>query len=155
MCRTTLLVRCGFRGLWPRRSARWLAIVFSLFIAACGATVHPTSTPAGTITPTPAPRVVSTRLLALLTGRLVLVDQCLRVESSYVPTSFLLVWPADFEASVNGDTVHVSDLLDKKQITWHLGDTLQVAGGEIPRLDPSLRPVPADCPGPYWVFGGW
>jgi hypothetical protein len=132
----------------PRQAARWLATALSLLIAACGTTIQPTQ-----IRAPPSPEVISTRLMALLIGQLVMVNQCLRVQASYGPDSFLLVWPADFEASVNGDMVQVTDMLLKKQATWHLGDTLQVAGGEIPGLDPSLRPVPANCSGPYWVVG--
>ena len=135
-------------------------IAAAIVLAACGAPGASPSASAppsasATPTPSPAPRVVSTRLLALLTGQLVMVNQCLRVESSYGPESLLLVWPVDITATVSGATVQVTDLLEKKQATWHLGEVVVVGGGNIPNVGEGLRRIgPADCPGPYYVVSG-
>ena len=137
------------------------AAILSLTLAACAAHTPSPTAPLATLTPIPTvtlipsatPQVISTRLMAELRGQLVRVGECLRVQSAYTPESFLLVWPADFEARVSGQTVLVADLIENKQLTWHVGDTIDIAGGIIPRLDASLRPVPAACAGPYWLVG--
>jgi len=132
---------------------RGLVCVLSLFVAACGAIAPP-----ATLTPTASntPQVVATRLTAQLTGRLLLVGNCLRVEESSVPgQSLLLVFPPGFTASVGRATVLVSDFQDNKEFTWRLGDIVHLAGGNVPVLDPVLQQLlPAGCSGPYWVVGG-
>jgi Bacterial SH3 domain len=131
----------------------WLVCSLSLLVAACGAFA-----PQATLTPTASttPQVVATRLTAQLTGRLVLVGDCLRVQNSNVPgESLLLVFPPGFTGSVSKTTVLVSDFQDKKEFTWRLGDIVTLAGGNVPTLDPTLQELlPPDCQGPYWVVGG-
>ena len=142
--------------------------VLALLIAACGAAtptqtlgVSPTQTLGVSQTPrvstaTAAPVVVRTQLLAELFGQLVLVDGCLRVQNSNVPgESLLLVFAPDFTATVSGSAVLLTDRLQKTQTTWHLGDTVEAMGGYISSPTPSPLPVPANCPGPYFVFSGW
>jgi hypothetical protein len=145
----------------PRgRQLRWCSVMVGLFlgVTACGPTTMPTSHP---LSPVPqdssaTPEVVSTRLTALLIGELVLVDNCLRIKAPYSTTSHLLVWPPDFEFRVRGDIVEVTDKLYGDTKTWHLGDTIEIGGGEILRLDEQLQQrLPVHCRGPYWVFGGW
>ena len=127
----------------------FIVIALCLLAAACGAAVTAMPTP-----PSPTPYAISTRYLAELVGQLELVDGCLRVQSSYGPESLLLAWPADITATVSGETVQVTDLLQNRHATWRIGDTVTMGGGELPSLDESVHPVgPASCPGPYWVVG--
>jgi hypothetical protein len=141
--------------IYPRAGGarHGLVCALSLFVAACGAIASP-----ATLTPTASttPQVVATRLTDQLTGRLVLVGDCLRVQNSSAPgQSLLLVFPPGFTASVSRATVLVSDFQDKKEFTWRVGDIVTLAGGNVPHLDPTLLLLlPADCPGPYWVVGG-
>ena len=132
---------------------RWLIFALSLLVTACGAL-----TPPPTLTPTPSttPQVFATRLTDQLTGQLVLVGDCLRVLNRGVPgESLLLVFPPGLTASVSRATVLVSDFQDNKEFTWRLGDIVQLAGGNVPVLDPMLQQLlPKDCPGPYWLVGG-
>jgi len=134
-------------------------VALALLAAACGASVSPTPasaslTPA-TLTPGPPPRVESTRLLALLTGQLAMVKGCLRLEVSQGPESLLLIWPVDITATVSGETVQVTDLLENKQATWHVGDIVPIGGGHISSVRAGLRHIgPADCPGPYYIVSG-
>ena len=134
-----------------RGLVRWLAGSLALLIAACGPVTQP---PAPTAAPSPSPS--ATRPSAQLTGQLLLVGDCLRVQSDLVPEqSVLLVFPSGFTASVTGQSVLVADWLQKTQFTWNLGDIVTVEGGQIPSLDDTLKPlVPADCSGPYWLVGG-
>lgn len=134
-----------------RKVLGWAVMAAVLATAACGATL-PTLT--GQASPTPA--VVSTRLTALLVGELVVIDNCVRVKPAEGETSYLLVWPPDFDFSVEGRSVRVTDNLKRQDVTWQVGDIIRVGGGEASNPDAALlRRLPANCAGPYWVFGGW
>lgn len=146
LCRPT---RTRHSVLRPLARGATLAVV--LAAAACGAAISPTSVPAS-----PTPQVVSTRFTAQLVGELEVVDNCVRVKATPGESSYLLVWPADFDFSVSGTSIHVRDKLLSEEVTWRAGDIVRLGGGEIPSLDDQLRGrVPANCEGPYWLFGGW
>jgi hypothetical protein len=131
------------------------------FLAVASACVGTTASSTPGLSPSPqvwtsTPEVISTRLTALLIGQLVHVENCLRVQSPYGTTSYLLVWPPDFDFQLEGDMLHVTDKLYGDSKAWRLGDTLEVGGGEISSPDSELRQrLPAHCMGPYWLFGGW
>jgi hypothetical protein len=99
-------------------------------------------------------------MTAILVGELVMTDGCLRVNSIHSGTSYLLVWPDEQHVvSVEGDTVRIVDRLEDKTVVWHIGEMVTLGGGEVKslkyldeRLQPK-RPLPANCPGPYWVVG--
>jgi len=137
----------------PRGARRWLIAGLALLAAACGALA-----PQATLTPTASstPQVFATRLTGQLTGQLVLVGDCLRVQSQAVAgESLLLVFPPGLTASLGRGTVLVSDFQDKKEFNWRLGDIVTLAGGNVAQLDPVLQQhVPAGCAAPYWVVGG-
>lgn len=128
-----------------------IALCVGLFTwTACNVGPHKTSAPSPTATP--QPKIVTTRLTALLTGELVLEDNCLRV------AGYLLAWPPEFTVDIREDTVEVADGLTGEQVTWRLGETVRVGGGETPddRLTEAVRErLPANCRGPYWLVGGW
>jgi hypothetical protein len=45
--------------------------------------------------------------------------------------------------------------LEQQTVVWRIGETIQVGGGEISRIDEQMRSrVPAKCRGPYWIVGG-
>jgi len=119
-------------------------VLFSM--SACSAT----STPGLTATP----QLVATRLTAEVYGRLILVDDCLRVNTDY-GTSYLLVWPPGFTVDIEGDVVKVVDTVMREKAEWRVGEMVWVGGGEAPGLEERTRQsVPAHCPGPYWLAGG-
>ncbi len=147
-----------------RQFARGATLAIVLAAAGCGAAISPTNVPASPtsqvvstkVPASPTPQVVSTRLTALLVGELAVVDNCVRVKATSGEGSYLLVWPADFDFSVSGTSIHVRDKLLSEDVTWRSGDIVRLGGGEIPSLDDQLRGrVPANCEGPYWLFGGW
>ena len=95
---------------------------------------------------------------ALLVGRLVVDERCLRVIHQYgdgTSTSYLPIWPA-------GVSLYQADTLieihtAQGQIVARVGEPISLGGGEVPAdalpevIEPVIQPVPADCPGPYWV----
>lgn len=99
---------------------------------------------------------VPTRLTALLFGKLIAVDGCLRVNASPGDTSYLLAWPPDFEVSVEENTVHILKG-DGQEVVLHIGEMVRLSGGEVYAIGALSEPVrqglPANCPGPYWVVG--
>src|SRR5260221_13931941 len=111
-----------------RRFAAWATVLCSalaIVLSACGApspTPNPTVAVSQTATPQPTPRVLATRLLALLTGQLVREGACLRVRSTVGPETYLLVWAPDFDVTITGDTVQVADTTYQQRTTWRLGD---------------------------------
>jgi hypothetical protein len=117
--------------------------------------------PAITETPRPtetaAPYVVATVLTAELIGKLKLVDGCVRVISRYDNVSRLLVWPPDFEVTIEKDSVRVIGGKvsgNHTEAFLHDGEMVLFGGGEISELN--ARPLlkePPNCPGPYWLVG--
>jgi len=102
----------------------------------------------------PAPKVVVTRMAALRVQPLTMVDGCLRVGDG--EASKLIVWPPDFEVSVENDTIRV--LYDDREVEVRLGQVVRLSGGEVKSLEAfderTRQRVPAGCPGPYWLVGG-
>ncbi|HEU4325943.1 MAG TPA: hypothetical protein VFS21_22575 [Roseiflexaceae bacterium] len=105
--------------------------------------------------PNPAPAVAPD---AAISGRLVLVDGCLRVNSEPGGPSWLPVWPADFLLTISSGALAVDD--GSGSIVAQVGDLLRLRGGTIPD-DPAAwqatvqlrQPPPSACPGPYWLVG--
>lgn len=102
------------------------------------------------------PTPVSTRLTALLFGKLITVDGCLRVNESPGDTSYLLAWPPDFEVSVEENTVHIMKG-DGQKVVLRIGEMVRLSGGEVYAIralsEPVRQRLPVNCPGPYWVVG--
>jgi hypothetical protein len=90
---------------------------------------------------------------AMLVGRLVLVNACLRLNASE-NTSYLLVWPQGLALTSDGSSIQVVDAAG--QLVAQVGNTLTVSGGEVPAeaiANHVRQPLPAECPGPYWIIG--
>ena len=135
---------CPFGGRLPMRAAAMSVVLF--VVAACSTIPIPGSTL--------IPQIVATRLTAEVYGKLVVVDDCLRVNTDY-GTSYLLVWPPGFVVGVNGDTIRVADTITSEEADWRVGDMVWLGGGEVSNLDEQTRQsVPRHCPGPYWIAGG-
>ena len=128
-----------------------LLMGFALSVVGCAASEK---TPENEPTPMPAPMVVITRMTALCIGPLTMVDGCLRTGDS--EASNLVVWPPDFEVSVENDTIRV--LYDDHEVEVRLGQVVRLGGGEVKSLEAfderTRQGIPAGCPGPYWLVGG-
>jgi hypothetical protein len=89
---------------------------------------------------------------ALLVGRLVLVNGCLRIKDGE-DSGYLPIWPQGFSLSVEGDTVQILD--GSGRPVARVGDEIELRGGQVPveRVAEYTTQPPSACPGPYWVVG--
>lgn len=127
----------------------WMMISILLAMSACA-----TETEA---TPTSTPEIIATAMIARIEGKLVEIDGCLRVISSYSGTAYTLAWPADLSMTVDGNKVKVITGIvrgNPTEIILFIGEDVLLGGGEVKQLSEELnQKVPAHCPGPYWVVG--
>ena len=127
-----------------------LLMGFTLSIVGCAASEK---TPENEPTPMPTPMVVVTRMAALHIGPLTMVDGCLRTGDD--ADSNLVVWPPDFEVSIENDIIRV--LYDDHEVEVQLGQAVRLGGGEVKSLEAfderTRQQIPAGCPGPYWLVG--
>ncbi len=89
-------------------------------------------------------------MLALLEGKLVLEDGCLRVDN------YLLLWPHGLSISTDGKVIQIIDNTGKP--IARVGDNIKLSGGggEMPReiIANYSTELPIDrCSGPYWIVG--
>lgn len=97
---------------------------------------------------------VRAMMAAELTGELVLVDDCLRINSIYGGT-VLPVWPAEFTLRGENDEIQILD--GNGQVVARVGEEVYMGGGEgSPEAlaDCVREQLPAACTGPYWIVGG-
>jgi heat shock protein HslJ len=98
-------------------------------------------------------------MAALRTGTLTMRDGCLTISDSY--SSNLVVWPPDFEVSIEHDTIRVryDDWAPEteREVEVRLGQMVRLSGGEVKSLgafdERTWKGIPAGCPGPYWLVG--
>lgn len=152
-----------------------LGIAFLFIASGCANHIVPTVEPAWTPTPQPTstprffwiqelpsePLTVTTAasdqpeirkrvyMLAEAIGRLEIINQCLRLNSSSSDTSYLLVWPSLF-------TLDQDFILDQfgRQVA-RIGQEICISGGEIPNPAQwnQRQIIPSECEGPYWAVG--
>jgi hypothetical protein len=93
-----------------------------------------------------------------ITGELVLVDGCIRLNPRYGDVSYLVVWPPEYTLVAEDDLLQVRN--ENGDIVARVGEGVYMGGGEMPEssaqwlsqelLSEELREV---CSGPYWVIG--
>lgn len=90
-------------------------------------------------------------------GTLVLVGNCIRVDSQEADVNYLLIWPYDFDLTFKNGTLDI--LNENSGVIAHIGDNVHIGGGEIhllSMLDKSIQEqIPPQCVGPYWIIGDW
>ena len=95
---------------------------------------------------------------ALAEGTLALNGPCLRLVTDGaegdLSDGFLVVWPAHARLDTTGGAVRVTDR--ETGASAAVGDRLSLGGGFGPETAPAglATPVPAGCPGPYFVASG-
>jgi len=93
---------------------------------------------------------------AMLKGKLVVVDGCLRIESFDAQVSYLPIWPNGYGLGLAGNDIKVSDETGETVVA-RVGEGVSMGGGEIPNLEGfdefTLGEIPDDCTGPYWLVG--
>lgn len=98
-----------------------------------------------------------TVMAAELFGKLMVIDNCLRVNRPEGNTSYLVVWPADVTMHVANDMIQI--LNSSGQVVAQVGNDVYLDGGEISVLQatalsqqPDL-PIDTMCSRPYWFVG--
>lgn len=98
----------------------------------------------------------SERFEALLTGRLILHEQCLYVKSNDSADRVLPIWPEGYSVKESGGgpaTVHD----EEGEPVATVGDAVSMGGGSFEKgdgsLDPALLEGTKRCRGPYWIVG--
>lgn len=153
----------------PIKQKLWIMVSFLFFtMVACAyrSTVEPTTvstTLPVTITMTgssstiffPQQKPVNgerASMTAELIGKLVLVDNCLRVNAMYFDASYLLIWPPDFKLDIENNVIQVIN--GTGQVIARINDEINTGGGEVPdsHVPQEIRDT---CPGPYFEVGEW
>ena len=97
----------------------------------------------------------ATFMTALLVGKLIVKDGCLRVSASEDDRGHLIIWQPDYFLNSNGGVVEILDRSGK--VVARVGEEIRMGGGEVPLtedLQQQLRePLPEQCKGPYWLMG--
>ncbi len=92
-------------------------------------------------------------MTALAIGKLVVKDGCLRIGEG--DSSYLVLWQPDYFVNNNNGVIEVLDR--NGQVVARVGEEIQMGGGEVSltaELERQLRkPLPNECPGPYWLMG--
>ena len=92
---------------------------------------------------------------ALLVGKLIVKDGCLRVSASEGDRGHLIIWQPDYFLNSNEGVI---EILDRNgEVVARVGEEIRMGGGEVAlteNLQRQLRePLPAQCEGPYWLMG--
>jgi len=143
---------------------RLLMMLLSVLLVSCSgntptsqATPSPSPQPSATTIPTPVPtdmffpqanKPAQDKMLALLLGKLILVDGCPRMEGSG-GSSVLLFWPYNYSINRNANPAEIRD--DTGKVVAHIGDYVEMGGGELP--DSTEKKLPNGCSGPIAIVG--
>ena len=97
----------------------------------------------------------ATFMEALLVGKLIVKDGCLRVSASDRDRGHLIIWQPDYFLNSNEGVI---EILDRRgEAVARVGEEIRMGGGEVPltaNLKRQLRePLPEQCEGPYWLMG--
>jgi hypothetical protein len=87
-------------------------------------------------------------MLALLLGKLIMVDGCPRVEGS-TGESTLLFWPYNYSIDRKANPAQVRD--DTGKTVAHIGDYIEMGGGGDPGF--TDQKFPNGCAGPLFIVG--
>jgi hypothetical protein len=95
---------------------------------------------------------------AILIGKLVEVEGCLRINDATGEISYLVVWPFGYSLKIVNGVIMVQDAAGKTKV--RVGEEVFASGGEtksvdgIAALDDQLkRELSTRCSGPYWLVG--
>ncbi len=140
-----------------------LIIILCFMITACANQVS--STPASISTPTNAPSLgdhfpqlvppLNVYLdTPLIEGDLVLENGCLRVngvQNLLTGNNLLLVWDSRFSTQSEKGVVQVVDSRTG-EVLVSVDDYVAIGDGGD-NIKPTNKPIPDECPGPYWIVG--
>jgi hypothetical protein len=155
MFSSIIQIKSSLRNISPQI----LILVANIFIisismallSACGVSSSPNTTNTPRIQASASPKVLATALTAELIGKLSIVDECVRVNTTDV--SFLLMWPPDITATIERNSIQITTGIvtgNHKVIVLHDGEDVRLSGGETSQPGSNN---PSKCPGPYWIVG--
>lgn len=88
-----------------------------------------------------------------LTGELVILNGCIRVNSTNSDASHMPIWPHQTKFEMNGDESHVRYW--SEELIASVGEQVSLDGGEITSVDQLSEnignKVDGSCVGPYWI----
>jgi len=95
-----------------------------------------------------------------ISGKLVAYDyrRCLHLQTDWGPGEVMLLWPADWSARVDGETIVVLD--GTGQVVARMGDEVRLRGRAIPHdadvavYRQLIAELPGDCVGASWLVDG-
>lgn len=97
----------------------------------------------------------STFMTALLEGKLIAREGCLRVSADDAELGVLIIWQPDYFLNDDNGSVEVLDR--DGRVVARVGQKVSMGGGEVPltaELERQLRePITSRCEGPYWLMG--
>ena len=118
-------------------------------------------TPAFPVTPVPAfffPQLRARSAMfmtALLQGRLVMVNGCLRVVTSNDMQGNLILWQPDYFPTLKESGIEI--LNRDGLVVARVGEPISLGGGGVPISEDTTRqlriPIPSTCAGPYFLMG--
>lgn len=129
---------------------RWLTLQGAALLLFVGGCSSPSAADINFITQKPSD---GPQMLALLEGKLILSERCLRIESSGGGESHAAIWPVGYSFSADEAGVHI--ISASTQVVARVGNTIRVGGGEVPH--PSDEAFAqgylgdSQCPGTYWI----
>ncbi|HNB55295.1 MAG TPA: LysM peptidoglycan-binding domain-containing protein, partial [Anaerolineales bacterium] len=93
---------------------------------------------------------------AILEGKLIVANGCLRIESFDAPISYLPIWPNGYGLGISSNEIKIADDTGE-MIVARVGEGVSMGGGELLSLDGlgeiTLQQIPGNCSGPYWLVG--
>lgn len=97
----------------------------------------------------------ATFMLALLVGKLVVEEGCLRVVGNGGDSSHLVIWQPDYFLNNNEGVIEIWDR--EGEVVARVGEEVRMGGGEAVLTEKLLRqlrePLSEQCEGPYWLMG--
>ena len=166
-----LLIRLSTRRIVQITISSQVRLVFiTLLLTMTACSIESSTSISNNLTFTPLPDLIFfpkqelvngewIRMTGGIIGDLVEVDGCLRLNSSYDDTSYLIVWPSDYTLDVSNNVVQLRD--STGQIMVRVGEEVHMGGGEVTSLEgvvsvnkQLLQEMPSECSGPYWISGG-
>lgn len=152
----------------------WALLIAALVLTGCANDQIGSSLLASTPTPTPSlffiqqepfrenegkttgVDKVQVYMTAVTTGKLILMNGCLRLKGSDSDIGYLLVWPAElFTPNIKNNQIQILDKDSK--VVARGGQKVHMSGGEVRVInllsEYVQRQVPSHCPGPFWVVG--
>ena len=154
---------------WRCSGYVWLILnAMLLLMGGCGTSSDADSSTHGTVPPpSPAPSSTSSiifsrqnppageevHLEGAISGKLVLVDNCLRVQSDPSETSYAVIWPHDYALRIEDGEIQILD--STGQVVAQVGNEVSMGGGTFGQSPESLEGVPnlPPCAPPYVEVG--